>query len=221
MIVPMKSIKARDGKNLVNCGPMTDATSSFRIPNGSVNEFLKSRAAYGMENLEFTFYDGGYSKLKAGMDHMRNLSLFLFAAGMILTGLLLFFFSHMFITKQAERTAIERSLGMGKAQCGWSVLSGFILLLILGCSIGAASGTIISDRFSTVNTVDSSYDETYTAKTVYEGMQIEVEESMQTGLWSFSCTLSVILAGTGIALIKMERNLRREPVELLSLKQEL
>ncbi|MDE7198357.1 MAG: hypothetical protein K2O15_05675 [Lachnospiraceae bacterium] len=219
--VPMKSIKARDGKNLVNCGPMTDATSSFRIPNGSVNEFLKSRAAYGMENLEFTFYDGGYSQLKAGMDHMRNLSLFLFAAGMILTGLLLFFFSHMFITKQAERTAIERSLGMGKVQCGWSVLSGFILLLILGSSIGAASGTRISDRFSTVNTVDSSYDETYTAKTVYEGMQIEVEESMQTGLWSFSCTLAVILAGTGIALIKMERNLRREPVELLSLKQEL
>ena len=60
-------------------------------------------------------------------------------------------------------------------------------------------------KFNIVYTADSSYDEAYTAKTVYEGMQIEVEESMQTGLRSFSCTLSIIFAGTGIALIKMEK----------------
>lgn len=220
LIVPMESIKARDGKNLVNCGPMTDATSSFRIPNGSINEFLKSSAETGMENLEFTFYDGGYSRLKAGMDHMRNLSLFLFAAGMILTGLLLFFFSHMFITKQAKRTAIERSLGMGKIQCGWSILSGFILLLLLGSIIGAAAGAKFSDQFSAVTTGESSYDETYTAKTVYEGIQIEVEESGQTVFLSAFSTLMIIFTGTGIAWIKMSRNLRREPMELLSLKQE-
>lgn len=220
LIVPMNSIRARNGENLLSCGPMTDATSSFRIPNGSVNKFLKDWAAYGRENLEFTFYDGGYSRLKAGMDNMKNQSLFLLAAGIILTGLLLFFFSHIFITKQAGRTAIERSLGMGKAKCRWSILSGFVLLLFIGSTIGAAAGAIISDKFSSVNAMESYYDETYTAKTTYDGIQIEVVESSQTVFLSAFCTFSIVLAGTGIAWIKMSRNLRREPMELLSLKQE-
>ncbi len=110
LIVPMESIEARNEKNLMACGPMTDATSSFQIPNGSIDTFLKGWAEYGTDKLELTFYDMGYSQLKAGIDNMKKLSLCLLAAGVILTLLLLFFFSHLFITKQAERTAIERLL---------------------------------------------------------------------------------------------------------------
>lgn len=79
---------------------MKDATSSFQIPNGSTDEFLKGFAEYGMDKLEITFYDMGYSQLKAGIDNMKNISLCLFASGVVLTILLLLFFSHLFITKQ-------------------------------------------------------------------------------------------------------------------------
>lgn len=95
----MQSIEARDGTNLVACGPMTDATTSFQIPNGSIDDFLKGWAEYGTDRLTFTFYDMGYSRLKKGIENMKAISLVLLAAGVVLTALLLFFFSHLFITK--------------------------------------------------------------------------------------------------------------------------
>lgn len=151
LIVPMESIEARHGTNLMSCGPMTDVTSSFRIPNGSIDEFLRGWAQYGTDKLEFTFYDRGYSRLKAGIDNMKAVSLILFASGVILTVLLLFFFSHLYITKQAERTAIERSLGMKPAQCRWSMLSGFAMLTLIGSVLGAAAGFRMSVDISAAN----------------------------------------------------------------------
>lgn len=220
LIVPMESIEARDGKNLMACGPMTDATASFRIPNGSIDQFLENWTARGIENLEFTFYDGGYSRLKAGIENMKNLSFFLFAAGIILTVLLLFFFSHTFITKQAKRSAIERAIGMRKTQCRWSILSGFILLLLLGSITGAFTGERISGRFSVNNTEESYYDETFTAGTVNGDRQINVEEPAETGSSAIFSILFIFAAGTGTAWIKINGNLKREPMELLSTRQE-
>ncbi|MDE5717844.1 MAG: hypothetical protein K2I53_09575, partial [Lachnospiraceae bacterium] len=162
LIVPMESIEARDGINLMACGPMTDATTSFRIPNGGIDDFLKGWAEYGTDKLAFTFYDMGYSKLKEGIDNMKAVSLFLFAAGIILTVLLLFFFSHLYITKQAQRTAIERSLGMCRAACRWSMLSGFALLVLVGSIVGAAAGFRISGRISAANAGQTYYETTYT-----------------------------------------------------------
>lgn len=220
LIVPMESIETKN-ENLVSAGPMTSTTSSFQIPNGDIDKFLESWAKYGTDKLEFTFYDGGYSQLKAGIENMKNLSLLLLIAGTILTGLLLFFFSHMFITKQAERTAVERALGMKKSQCRLSILSGFILLLLLGSLIGAMIGVGISDRFSAKNTKESYYDETFTAGTVNGNGLIEVEEVTETGSSAVFSILFIVAAGTGIALIKMNKSLKREPMELLSVRQEV
>ena len=220
LIVPMESIEARNEKNLMACGPMTDATSSFQLPNGGIDTFLKGWAEYGTDKLEFTFYDMGYSQLKAGIDNMKKLSLCLLAAGVILTLLLLFFFSHLFITKQAKRTAIERSLGMKKAQCRWSILSGLVLLVLLGSMIGSVTGVKLSDRFSMENTEETYYDETYTVKTANAVSGIEVEESTATGSPAVFCTLLIAVAGTGIAWSKIEKSLRREPMELLSERQD-
>lgn len=221
LIVPMESIKARNSKNLVACGPMTDATSSFQIPNGSIDKFLENWTACGIENLELTFYDGGYSQLKAGIETMINLSFFLLAVGVILTVLLLFFFGHIFITKQAERTAVERALGMRKPQCRWSILSGFILLLLLGSIIGSLAGAGISDEFSVENAEEKYYDETFTAGIVNENNQIDVEEPNATGFSAVFSILFIFVAGTGIAWMKMNGSLKREPMELLSIKQEV
>lgn len=220
LIVPMESIEARDGRNLVACGPMTDATSSFQIPNGSIDTFLKGWTGYGTDKLEITFYDMGYSQLKAGIDNMKKISLCLFAAGMVLTVLLLFFFSHLFITGQAQRTAVERSLGMRAAQCRWSMLSGFALLVIIGAVVGSAAGVRISGNISVVNAGESYYETTYTVGLTNTDNEIVVEEaedSVSPALWS---TLFIAAAGVGIAWVKMDRSLRREPMQLLSKRQE-
>ena len=220
LIVPMESIEARDGKNLMACGPMTDATTSFRIPNGGIDDFLKGWAEYGTDKLAFTFYDMGYSKLKEGIDNMKAISLVLFVAGIILTVLLLFFFSHLFITKQAQRTAIERSLGMRRAECRWSMLSGFALLVLLGSVLGAAAGFRISARVSAANTGETYYEMTYTAGTTNSVNEIAVEEAAESGMPAIYCTLFIMAAGVGIAWVKMNRSLKREPMRLLSERAE-
>lgn len=222
LIVPMESIEARDGKNLLACGPMTDATSSFQIPNGSIDAFLKAWAAYGngTDKLEITFYDMGYSQLKAGIENMKKISLCLLVAGVILTVLLLFFFSHLFITKQVQRTAIERSLGMRASQCRRSMLSGFVLLIFIGAVAGSVAGTKFSGRVSVVNAGQSYYETTYTEGLTNTGNEVAVEEAADTQTPAVWSTLFIVITGVGIALGKMNRSLKREPMQLLSERQE-
>lgn len=220
LVVPMESIEARDGVNLINCGPMTDTTASFRIPNGSIDEFLQGWAACGTDKLEFTFYDMGYSRLKEGIDNMKAVSLVLLAAGVILTVLLLFFFSHLFITKQAQRTAVERSLGMRKAACRWSMLSGFALLVLLGSVLGAVSGFRISAKVSAANAGETYYETAYTAGATNLDHEIAVEEAADSAMPAVCCTLFIVAAGVTIGWGKMNRSLRREPMQLLAERAE-
>lgn len=220
LIVPMKSIEARYGTNLVACGPMTDATTSFQIPNGSIDDFLKGWAQYGTDKLAFTFYDKGYSQLKAGIDNMKAISFVLFAAGVALTALLLFFFSHLFITKQAERTAIERSLGMRKAACRFSMLSGFALLVLVGSIAGAAAGFRISAEVSAANAGETYYETTYTAGVTSTVNEIKVEEAAASGKPAVCCSVLIVAAGVGIAWVKMNKSLKREPMRLLAERAE-
>ncbi len=220
LIVPMESIEARDGKNLLASGPMTDATSSFQIPNGSIDEFLRGWAGYGTDKLEITFYDMGYSQLKAGIDNMKKISLCLFAAGVVLTVLLLFFFSHLFITKQAQRTAIERSLGMRAARCRWSMISGFALLVLIGAILGSVAGVKIADRVSVIHAGECYYETTYTVGLTNTDNEILVEEAADAQMPAVWNTLFIVAAGVGIAWVKMNRSLKREPMQLLSERQE-
>lgn len=221
LIVPLKSIENRNGNNLVRSAPMRDETTSFRIPNGTTEEFLKGWKEYGTDELEITFYDMGYSQLKAGMENIRNLSLFFLFSGIILTGLLLFFFSHLFITKQAVRTAIERSLGMRCRQCRRSILSGFILLLLLGSMIGSAGGALISRHISAMQTEKSYYDSTYSVGAINMANAVDVGEitDISMGLSALCCTMIITAAGAVIAIVKMNRSLKREPIQLLSERQ--
>lgn len=218
LIIPMESIQADEGKNLLSCGPMTDTTSSFQIPNGTIDEFLEKYSQYGRDDLEFTFYDRGYSQLKEGIDNMKNLSFFLLLAGIILTGLLLFFFSHLFISKQAAQTAIERSLGMTCSQCRWSIMSGFVLMILFGSIIGSLSGALISNNISAENAGHAYYDMAYTVgnanalgEDIAENMPVEA-----VGGTAFGCMIMITALGTGIALSKINKSLKREPMQLLA-----
>lgn len=232
LIVPMKSIASGKEKNLIWCGPMADNTTSFQIPNGTIEEFQKQWSKYGMSELEITFYDMGYTQLMAGMENMRNMSLFFLITGIVLTGLLLFFFSHLFITKQAERTAVERFLGMSRAQCRWSILSGLMLLVLLGSIMGSICGAFLSQRISSEQTGKVYYDSTYSLGVVNTDEMLSVQggssstgdlnagnlnaADLGTGGIAFACAIGIVLTGAGISLFKMNKSLEREPMELLS-----
>lgn len=218
LIVPLKSIASGKAENLISCGPMTDSTTSFQIPNGTVEEFQKQWTRYGTPELEISFYDMGYSKCWAGIENMRNLSLLFLIVGILLTVLLLFFFCHLFITKQAGRTAIERALGMSRLQCAWSVLSGLMLVVLLGSIAGSAAGAVVSKNITADGAEKTYYDDTFSVGRVAdEGTEITAETATEEydGRTAGICSLLVIAAGGGISVTYMKRSLKREPMSLL------
>lgn len=221
LIVPMNSIKAGTEQNLVSCGPMTDATTSFQIENGSVEEFQKLWAKYGAEELEITFQDMGYSQLQSGIENMRNLSLILLIAGMVLTVFLLLFFCHLFIAKQGRRIAVERSLGMSPSRCRISLLSGLLLLICLGSLCGGLGGGRISRNLSAAQTGTEYYDGTYSVgngegREEADAQVAETERKEVGGVWAPAvCVAWIVGMGTGISLIEINRSLKGEPMELL------
>ncbi len=228
VIIPSKSIKNSDINNIIDYGPMKSDTTSFQIPNGSVEEFMKQWGKLGYDQLDIKFYDRGYSTLKAGMDNMKNMSMALIAVGFVMVVFLLLFFSHIFITKQIKRTAIERSLGMRRRECMGSLLIGIFVILLLGSVTGSVMGGVISLGISRKSVSNSYY------STMYSSGMVDNQSDTRTDINDrdqeedipvviLICTLSVsliILLGTGISVYKINRNLRKEPMELLSRQKE-
>ena len=148
---------------------------------------------------------------------------------MVSTALLLFFFSHLFITKQAGRTAIERSLGMSRAQCGWSILSGLMFLVVIGSIAGSVCGAVLSHHISAGQTQKAYYDTTYSLGIVQAETLATQDETGYAGNGNaedigsvriaFICAAGIIFTGAGISVFKMNRSLSREPMELLSKMQ--
>ena len=119
---------------------MRAATTSFEIPNGTIDSFEEEWNRQGVDGLKLTFYDKGYSRLKQGMDRIHTISLILLLIGAVVMVLVLTLFTFLFIIKNQKRTAIERSLGYRKRQCAASLLSGMLLILVIGSVIGACGG---------------------------------------------------------------------------------
>jgi len=94
----------------------------------------------GNSELEFTFYDRGYTQLYRGLENMKRMSALFLAIGGAMSLALAFFFCHVFISKNKLRTAIERMLGYTKKQCAVSLLSGFLLIAALAVAAGCAAG---------------------------------------------------------------------------------
>lgn len=100
------------------------------------------------------------------------------------------------------------------------MLSGFVLLILLGSVLGVVLGTIISRNISSVNAGKEYYNTVFTPRTVNMGNEIVVEEVADTGLPGLCCMILIVAAGTGIAWTKMSKSLKREPMQLLAERQE-
>ena len=92
--------------------------------------------------------------------------------------------------------------------------------MFVGAVTGSVAGTKFSGRVSVVNAGQSYYETTYTEGLTNTGNEIAVEEAMDTQMPAVWGTLFIVITGVGIAWGKMNRSLKREPMQLLSERQE-
>ena len=222
VIIPSASVENSDENNLTGIGPMKGYSTSFEIPNGSIDEFSAAWEKQGIPSLDIKFFDKGYTKIKAGLDDMMNTASVLLIAGTAITLLILILFCHLFITKQRKRTAIERSLGMSKGRCIASLLTGILVIVIPACVIGSALSFWLTGYTAeqvTAAHIEQAYDTTFSdwvsADTDAEAYTVSMDHSLNNawvGLW-------VIPAALGIALVNIRGNLKSEPLRLLGEKE--
>lgn len=227
-LIPANSVKADFAGNIVDSGPMQRATTSFQIPNGTVDEY---RAAYNRnvpaevrENLEITFDDNGYSQIIGGLLNMRYVAIILFAAGLLSALAILVLLLYFFIVKQKKRTAIERSLGMSKAQCRVSLMAGILVLALVASVIGVGIGAVLLQSDVLTGTAQSESEEIDTTFSIWAKGQTEVTEpetdaTVPVAVYVFIpvCLLVFIFL---LSLVLVNRNLKTEPILLLSGKGE-
>lgn len=227
-LIPANSVKADFAGNIVGSGPMQRATTSFQIPNGTIDDYM---AAYNRnvpaevrENLEITFDDNGYSQIIGGLLNMRYVAIILFAAGLLSALAILVLLLYFFIVKQKKRTAIERSLGMSKNQCRVSLMAGILVLALVASVIGVGIGAVLLQSDVLTDTAQSETEEIDTTFSIWAKGQTEVTEpetdaTVPVAVYVFIpvCLLVFIFL---LSLVLVNRNLKTEPILLLSGKGE-
>lgn len=224
VVIPAASIQGSDANNIRGYGPMRGYNTSFQIPNGAIDAFMAAWNAQGVDGLDITFYDRGYTQLKAGFDKVRGIALALLVAGIVIVVLILLFFCHLFIGKQKKRTAIERSLGMSKKQCAISLLSGILIIALAGGAVGSAAGYFLTGG-ATERLVDQSKEDAYDTSfsswvnTGDNKAAFETDTQKSSPLLCVGVGAFILLASACIATVYVRGNLKIEPLILLSTRE--
>lgn len=221
VVIPSKSLKSSIENNISRYGPMSAATTSFQIQNGTIEEFMKFTSQKVIEDVEITFYDGGYSKLEKGLKQMKALSMILLSAGFIMMILILILFTHLYITANKKRTMIERTLGVSSKQCLVSLLSGVILMLSIGSITGGGIGGGISHKMSGNTAGVSYYNTEYGSNMMMlkEAEVADINSQMNIDRMIIYNTIIsssiLILSGSVIAVGKAIGNIKQNPLKLM------
>lgn len=219
VIIPYNSVKNSWENNIADSRQMRHATTSFEIPNGEIDNFMAAWKKQGIDQLEINFYDKGYTQLKEGIKNRQVMAYIFLAGGGVMTLLILLFFCHLFIAKQERRTAIERSMGMTARQCTVSLLSSLMLIVLLGAAAGGATGFQVSRRVMAESAVETYYDDTFTNGYVQDEADsddtvVSIQGDSEKG--AAAAAVLVLVVSGGIAGFYMKRQLKREPLSLLS-----
>lgn len=233
VFIPAASIQNSNANNIALYGPMKGYTTAFRIPNGSesIENYKKLWEAQGVDHVEITFYDGGYSRLEGGIRNMQTMSAILLSTGIVSAVCIVVFFCHLLITKQSKQTAVERCLGMSKRACACSLLAGAVAIALAGSTAGSAAGQFFAERAAMQMASAETFDTRFSNGEVQFNME-KSEEEMADGDGSrgaksvyltepdwrmsvFSGSL-VFLFTVGTAFWGIYRNLRKEPLLLLA-----
>ncbi len=221
IIIPTRSVKNSDADNIVAYGPMRGGTTSFQIENGTIRDYLEKWNQQGIDNLEITFYDGGYTQLEAGIENMKQISRILVAMGLILVLMVLLYFTWLFIIRQGERTAVERCLGLSKKKCFLSLFTGLFLLAACGSVVGCTAGNLLSREIAGRIGPVSYYDTSFSNGLISNEESVQTEEAsefpVEEVVWPIAGILlaASLISGAGIWL-----NVRAEPMDMLSKRGE-
>ena len=221
VIIPKKSIQESDKNNITSYSKMTGPTTSFSIPNGSIDSFMQKWSQEGIDDLNITFYDMGYSRLEGGIQDMKLLSKTLTAIGILASVLILILFGYYFILKQSMRIAIERALGMSKKECIKSLGIGVLSILIIGSVGGSVAGGFISDVVSRKEMEIQYFDRTYGNEMVQDTLQeVPGQVKVNKMIISTGCAASMILVGITVVGTMVKVTLSKPPSKLLSRKND-
>ena len=225
VVVPSASIHNSDENNIVANGPMLAYTTSFEIPNGTIADYIEAWNKQDTSNLTIHFYDRGYTQLKGRLDTMRTISIVLLLTGIISMILILVFFTHLFVGKQKKRTAIERALGADHKKCLASLLTGILIITLAGSITGCITGHTLT-KYIVEQVEKSSEGHKFDMEYSLWADSAEQEEIPAFGTGNNNPFIAIILciavnaAAYMIASWRIYINLKKEPLELLSKREE-
>ncbi|MCI8523778.1 MAG: ABC transporter permease [Lachnospiraceae bacterium] len=222
IIIPSRSVKNSDADNIIQSGPMIGSNTSFRIANGTIDEYMEKWNKLRIPNVEITFYDRGYSKLESNINNMKYIARLLMVMGVSMVLMVLGYFSWLFILKQKERTAVERCLGFRKWQSFLSLFSGIFLIILLGSLCGAVAGSYLSGEIGKRIQKEDYYDKTFGNSVALDAGKTEEEPYVQEYPLqaAVECALMIVAAGTVISAAGIYVNLRKEPMKMLAGRDE-
>jgi predicted lysophospholipase L1 biosynthesis ABC-type transport system permease subunit len=214
VVIPAKSVRESDADNIIAYGPMKDTTTAFQIPNGSIEKFMEKWLAQGNEELEITFHDKGYTQLQRGLENMKRIAALFLAIGAAMSLALVFFFCHVFISKNRMRTAIERMMGYTKKQCAASLLCGFLLAAALSVALGCAVGAVAQGQITDGLVSREYYDTSFTTG-VLGSEGVALVETDVSSLFSPIAGLALLTVMGVVSAAFMRGNVKQEPLALL------
>ena len=229
---------------------MNENMTSFQLPSGSLEDFQEGLQKYVPQASQLTikYNDMGYASAAESLRSIEKTSLLLLIAGLLasaaVVALLLFFF----VVREKKRTAIERSLGLSKRRCRVSLLSGLLLLTLFATALGSACAGVLISKTETLQQMEAIAEEvegpdgemitkpvtnwdlgglyhfsaSYSPWAMWDvkGNQAKLEEiGVPPFLYFAAPTLLCLLVGA-LSLLLIDRNLKIEPIALLSSKME-
>lgn len=223
IVIPAASVEATDAENIVSFGPLHRTTTSFELPNGSIAKFDAAlrTAVPSVEELDISYNDNGFENIMSSLCELRTISILLFVIGVTAAFLIVVLLLYFFIVKQKKRTAIERSLGMSKAQCRVSLMAGILVLALVASVIGVGVGSALlqADLLNDTAQLDAEEIDMTFSTWMQESTAASISETnVPIGVYALSPTVlcAVIF---GLSLMLVNQNLKIEPILLLSRKE--
>lgn len=242
-IIPQKSIEASDENAIIYNGAMHSQSTSFMIPNGSIESFDAAlRAAVPQaERLDIQYNDMGYARAKETFSDAKQTAMLLLAVGLLSAAAIISLLLYFFVVMEKKRTAVERSLGMTKAQCRVSLMAGVMTLTLAATLLGSIGAGVLLEKVDAHtqaqaaaetaeieenSVVNWSLGGIYNFSAKYSPWAMWDVKGNQTALnsivpppWIYAAApllLSVLVLVLGLALIN--HNLKIEPLLLLNAK---
>ena len=216
VFIPYHAVKGDWNNSIVSVGPMTAGNTSFKIENGTIEEFLElwNQQKFS-DSLEVIFYDKGYTEFEREIESRKMMSNIFLISGGLLSIVIPVFFCNLFITGQKQKITIERIMGLSKKECSISAMAGLLLVAMTGITTGSGIGWIFTKWISKQCTDTISYDSLYSITMVYT-KEADNFGSMNASFWTAAITAGILIVSLFmISGSYMKKILEDEPLEML------